>query len=563
MNPLAFLSDPVLALFLCLGLGLGHLIGRLQIGPVSVGGVCGTLFVALALGQLGVRLPDELKNAAFALFIYSLGFTAGPQFFSNIRGGARYTVFPVIEVLVALALTMVAVAALKLDPGTAAGLFAGSATESAVLGTASEAITKLALPPDQTAGMLANIATAYSLTYLFGLISIVIFVTQVAPALLRKSVTVEAKALADRLGAGEGGPDDGALPVIVERAFEVGGLAGKSAREFEELRHWTVVVHAVQRAGRIMHVDLSFRFEPGDIVLLRGRRSTLIAASRMLGPEVLLSEGTGFQVISHEVVLSRDEAFGRESRELRSLVAPEDQRGIFITGIKRMGHEIPALPKTILQEGDVLTLYGPQDSVMRAVPILGESLPPGDNTDFVYLGAGIVLGLLIGHLSFKMGALELTLGLGGGALLSGLLFGWLNMRRPRHGAMPDAAAHFAKDFGLATFIAAIGLGAGPDAIKLMKEYGLVFPVLGVLLSVAPAFVSLLVGAKLMRIPMPILLGAIAGQHCSTPAISALVNIAGNTTPVIGYTVTYAIANVLLPLTGPIVVNLARAIGGSP
>ena len=558
MSLFSYLTDPVAALFICLG--LGHLIGRLRIGPVAIGGVCGTLFVALALGQFGVRLPVELKDTAFALFIYALGFTAGPQFFANIRGGARYAVFPLIEVTVALSLTLAAVAFFQLDAGTAAGLFAGSATESAVLGTASEAISKLDLDPVQSEEMLANIATAYSLTYLFGLISIVVFVTQIAPAMLRRNVRAEAAALLDKLGGGEEGVDT-SLPVIVERAFEAGDLAGQTAREFEEKRHWTVVIQGVKRDGKLLPVDLDFVIQPDDIVLLRGRRSTLIAAGKILGREVQYAEATGFPVTTAEVILSRREVFGRESRELRRLARPEDQRGIFVTQIRRMGHDIPALPMTILQEGYVLTLFGPEESVKRAVKGLGEPLPPDEVTDFTFLGLGILVGLLIGHLSFRMGALDLTLGLGGGALLSGLLFGWLNMRFPRHGAFPEAAAHFAKDFGLTVFIAAIGLGAGPDAIKLIKEYGLVFPVLGILLSTAPAFVSLFVGLKLMRVPLPILLGAIAGQHCSTPAISALVNLAGNATPVIGYTVTYAVANVLLPLTGPIIVNLAHALSG--
>ncbi|WP_426129539.1 hypothetical protein [Pararhizobium sp. PWRC1-1] len=152
-----------------------------------------------------------------------------------------------------------------------------------------------------------------------------------------------------------------------------------------------------------------------------------------------------------------------------------------------------------------------------------------------------------------MGALEL--GLGAGALISGLIFGWLIMRNPMRGGLPPAAVEFAKDFGLATFIAAIGLSAGPDAINLIMKYGLILPVLGLLVSFLPAVVSLFVGWKLMKIEAPILLGVIAGQHCSTPTISALVSQAGNSTPVIGYTVTYAISNVLLPLMGPVVVGL--------
>ncbi|PWK59078.1 hypothetical protein [Aminobacter sp. AP02] len=136
---MSVLTDPVIALFV--SVGLGYLIGQLRIGPVQLGGVCGTLFVALALGQLGVRIGPDLKNAAFALFIYALGFTAGPQFFANIRGGWRDGIFSVIEVVTALLLVVASVLIFDFDPGTSAGLFAGSATASAVLGTASEAVT--------------------------------------------------------------------------------------------------------------------------------------------------------------------------------------------------------------------------------------------------------------------------------------------------------------------------------------------------------------------------------------------------------------------------------------
>jgi AspT/YidE/YbjL antiporter-like protein len=153
------------------------------------------------------------------------------------------------------------------------------------------------------------------------------------------------------------------------------------------------------------------------------------------------------------------------------------------------------------------------------------------------------------------------LGSGGGALISGLAFGWLNMRNPARGGFPVPAAELAKDFGLAVFIAAIGLSAGPDAIALILEYGFILPLLGLVVSFVPALVSLFVGSKLMKIDTPILLGAIAGQHCSTPTISALVSQAGNSTPVIGYTVTYAISNVLLPLMGPVIVGIAAALGG--
>ncbi|WGD53316.1 aspartate-alanine antiporter [Bradyrhizobium sp. CB1650] len=554
---MSFLTDPVVALFMCLG--LGYFIGQLRVGPVQLGGICGTLFVALALGQLGVRISPDLKKTAFALFIFALGFTAGPQFFANIRGGWRYGIFSIIEVVTVLLILAAAVAMFGFDAGTAAGLFAGSATESAVIGTAAEAISKLDLPDGDILQMQANIATAYSLTYLFGLIAIVIFTTQIAPLILKTDLRKEAQKLARALGSVDDEEEEEGLPVVVGRAFDVGPAAGQTVGDFERSRNWAVVLERVQRGSELLETAPEFPLERGDIVFVRGRRNAVIAVTDRLGKEVPVPQGTGFALATRDVVLVRRSVFGRQVRELRQMAAPDLQRGIFIPRIRRMGQNIPALSGTVLQEGDIVTLYGPEKAVARAAQELGNPLSPGDKADFIFLGLGVVVGLLIGHFSLKVGALELTLGSGGGALISGLIFGWLHMRDPRHGRLPNAAAEFAKDFGLAAFIAAIGLSAGPDAINLIKQYGVILPVLGLLLSFVPALVSLLVGSKLMKIETPILLGIIAGQHCSTPTISALVSQSGNSIPVIGYTVTYAISNVLLPLMGPVVVAISRAL----
>ncbi len=555
---MSLLADPVVALFL--SVSLGYLIGKIRIGPIEIGGICGTLFVALLLGQLGVKMSADLKNTAFALFIFSLGFTAGPQFFANIRGGWRFGLFSVIEVTVALAVTLGFALVFRFDPGTVAGIFAGSATESAVVGTASEAISHLGLGADATRQLQSNVATAYSLTYLFGLVGIVIFATQVAPVLLRIDLEKEARKLAVDLGEQETDATGESFPTFVERAFHVGAVAGSEVGAFEREQEWGVTISGLQRNGELIDVTMATVLKPEDVVFVRGRRNAVIRAADRLGDEVPLPHGVGFEVTTRDVILSYNEADGASLHQLGEIAPPELRRGVFITRIRRMGHDIPSLPHTVVQNGDVLTLYGPDDVVAKAAEQLGTDLPPAAKTDFVILGIGIVLGILIGHLSLTIGGMELTLGMGGGALVSGLIFGWINMRRPAIGALPEAASGFAKDFGLAVFIAAVGLQAGPDAIAQLRENGLVLPVLGVLVSVVPAMASLLVGHKLMKLPAPILLGAIAGQHCSTPTVTALVAKAGNSTPVIGYTVTYAISNVILPLMGPIIVALSYGLG---
>jgi len=549
----AFVQQPVVALFICLA--VGYLVGRIRLGPIQVGGVCGTLFVALALGQLGVEISPDLKNVAFALFIFALGFTAGPQFFNNIRGGWRYGILSFVEVGTVLLLLIAAIALFGFDHGTVSGLFAGSATESAVLGTASEAIARLALPAAEIERLQANMATAYSVTYLFGLVAIVVVVTQIGPLLLGIDVREASAALARELGAEDETGKENGVPEIVSRSFRAGPIAGSSVGAFENSVNGVVTIDQVGRGAGFTKATTETVLEADDIVLVLGRRRSVIAISERLGAEVPMPAGDNVPLVEREVVLVRREVTGRRIRDLRKLASAEQRRGVFISRIRRLGQNVPALPGSILEQGDILTLYGSDDAIIRAAPELGHLLPASAATDFIMLGFGIVAGLLLGSLSLQIGALHLTLGTGGGALVSGLIFGWLHMHRPQYGAIPPQAATFMKDFGLATFIAAVGLSVGPDAFVLLKQYGLVLPVLSILVSALPALASLYIGRYLLKIEAPILLGAIAGQHCSTPAISALVSQAGNSTPVIGYTVTYAISNVLLPLMGPVVVGL--------
>ncbi|HZZ13309.1 MAG TPA: aspartate-alanine antiporter [Paraburkholderia sp.] len=553
-------SQPEIALFA--SLAIGYFIGSFRVGPIQLGGVCGTLIVSLLLGQTGARLAPDLKNIAFALFIFALGFTGGPQFFANIGRGWRYGILSVVEIVSVLVLIMIAVVAMRLDAGTAAGLLAGAATESAVIGTASEAIAKLGLGDTETLRLQANIVTAYSVSYLFGLITIVLFTSQFAPLLLRVNLRDEAERVWRMLG-GDGAFGEGqsaAAPALVGRAFRVGAAAGSTVFAFEQQHGFNLTIEQIERNGASVPVDPQLTLAAGDLILVGGRRAAVVAAAPGLGEEV---DGARFgQVFAEkiDVVLTRRDAEGQTVAQMRERAKPEDARGIYIAAVTRLENTVPALPGTELHRGDVLTLVGAKADVQRGAKRLGYVLPPTQKTDFVYLALGILVGMAIGRLGGRIGGVSIALGTGGGCLLSGLLFGWIRSRYPLIGSLPSAAAQILKDFGLATFIAAVGLSAGPDAIKLVHEYGLALPVAGILMVLIPGLLSLWIGRMFLKLEPPMLLGAIAGQQCSTPAISALVGVTGNSTPVIGYTITYALSNILLPLMGPVVVGLAGKFG---
>ncbi|XVS62020.1 aspartate-alanine antiporter [Actinosynnema sp. CA-299493] len=547
-------ATPEIALFVCLA--LGYTVGKVRVGSIQLGGICGTLIVAMVVGQLDVTVDDQVKNIAFALFIFALGYTGGPQFFGNFnRSGLKIGVLSFIETVTVVAIVLVLAGVLDLGVGVASGILAGSATESAVVGTASEAIGKLGLPVDEVVAQQGQVATAYTVCYLFGLVTIVLFTSGVGPALLRVDLRKSAAELFERMGgAGDQEGRSPAMPDIVGRSYRIGPAAGRTPAEVEAALAGRSAVERVVRGGKPIPVAPDLRLEKDDVVLVVGRREALVDAESVLGREEVTVDGDPVTLESREIVVTAKDADHTTVGEFRAeRSAPS--HGVFITGLLRGEKRLPVVDGTTLRRGDSLDVVGATPDVDRVTRSLGYAVPRGAGTDFVYLGLGVALGMLIGKLTVRVGDVPLSLGTGGGALVAGLVFGWFRSRHKAIGNIPPAAATVMKDLGLATFIAATGLAAAPQAGPMLARYGVLLPLAGIGMVLVPALLSLFVGHRLLKIETPILMGAIAGQQCSTPAISSVTAAAGNPVPLIGYTITYALSSILLPLTGPVVVGL--------
>ena len=552
--------EPELALFLAIG--IGFYIGQKKIGPVQFGGVCGTLLTALVLGQSGVVIDPTTKSLFFAIFIFALGYLGGPQFFSSLNAkGLRLGLFSLIEVVVVLTLALTAMHMFNFDPGTTAGLVAGAATESAVIGTASEAISRLPLSQEAIHALQANVATAYSLTYIFGLITIVVFTSQIAPLLLRLDLQREATALWEKLGGSQtsdSGQSD-ALASMSGRVYSVTVGAGKTVDQVQKLLGPGARIEKIQRKDSALDVTPALILKTGDLALVMGHRASIIAAPAVLGEERPGGPSLNMVVETEKYQVSGKKSVGLTLTELfQAMNALELSAHVHIAAVVRNGAAMPVAPLLTLLEGDRVHLTGTHEDVTKAGALVGPVVRTSSKTSFVYVGVGIVLGILIGRIAIPFGSVVLSLGTGGGALLTGLLFGWFQAKRPEIPATSPAALEIMKDFGLAAFVACIGLSSGKQAVSLVGQYGFVLPLVGITIALVPALISLIVGRFLLKLELPVLLGGIAGQQCSTPALSAVQAASGNTTPLIGYTITYAISNVLLPLLGPIIVGLAYA-----
>ena len=203
----------------------------------------------------------------------------------------------------------------------------------------------------------------------------------------------------------------------------------------------------------------------------------------------------------------------------------------------------------------MLSLIGPLPAVERAAEILGYPDRRTSATDMVFVGLGIFLGGLVGLLSVVVGGVPLTLTASGGALIMGLTFGWLRSVYPFFGRIPDPAIWIFDTLGLCMFIGIVGLSAGPSFIAGLRTTGLSLVGVGIVSALLPHTLGILFGRYVLKMDPLIVLGACAGAGTITAALRAIQDEARSSVPALGYTVPYAIGNILLTAWGPILVAL--------
>ena len=184
---------------------------------------------------------------------------------------------------------------------------------------------------------------------------------------------------------------------------------------------------------------------------------------------------------------------------------------------------------------------------------LGRPARNSDETDMIFVGLGILLGGLIGIPALMIGKVGISLSTSGGALIMGLIFGLLHSRRPTIGRIPSSTAWFLSNVGLAAFVAVVGINAGPGFVSGLKTSGISFFLAGVIVTMIPTLAGILLGKYVFKFKAPITLGATAGALTTTAAIGAICEKAKSNAPVLGYTVPYAVGNILLTVWGSIVI----------
>lgn len=549
---------PEIAIFLALA--IGYYFGKFTFKGIGLGSVTATLLAGVLIGQIGIPISPPLKAFAFLMFLFAVGYGVGPQFIRGIaKDGLPQAIFSVVQCLFCLGVPFAIAKVAGYDLGYAAGLFAGSQTISASMGLATDAINRVGMAADQAKAMLDGMPIAYAVSYMFGTVGSAIVIALLGPALLRINLPEACKDYEERHGGTkEMGGLGSAWHKWEIRAFKVrqgGKVVGLRAVEAEALiPDVRIFVQRIRRNGMIEEATADTVLQEGDVVAVAGAREVMVNVLGANAIEVDDPELLNVPVGGVDVFVTNKAVDGKT---LVELAKQPGARGVFLRKITRgaTATTIPILPNTQIHRGDILTLVGRTQDTTAATKLLGVPDRVTDVADVAFIGTWIVLGALVGALVFKVGGIPLTLSTAGGALIAGIVGGWLRSVRPSFGRIPSSTVWFMNSVGLNIFIAIVGISAGPGFINGLKSQGISLFLWGALATTVPLVFGMFIAKYVFRFHDALTLGIVSGARTTTASLGLVCDMGKSQVPALGYTVTYAVGNTLLTIWGMVIILL--------
>ncbi|MGO2509883.1 MAG: aspartate:alanine antiporter [Vibrio hibernica] len=550
-------QNSILLLFVVLAIGLS--IGKIRIARFQLGNSIGVLLTALIMGHLGFHFNAEALTIGFMFFIYCVGIEAGPNFFGIfLRDGKHYFFLSLVVLVTALLLTYGLGRLLGLDFGLAAGIMAGSMTATPILVGAQDALNSgLGTIPEGSdlSTLLANLSVGYALSYLIGLISMILF-AKLLPKLQKENLSDSAQRIAQERGLGGAGQRKVYLPII--RAYRVGQelidwTDGKNLRELGIYRQTGCYIERIRRNGILAHPDGDAILQPGDEIALVGYPDShaRLDSSFRNGKEVFDRNLLDLRIAEEEIVVKSDSIAGKKLSDLNIA-----EYGCFLSRVVRAQIEMPMDLNIVLAKGDILQVSGEKSRVLGLAERIGFISVHSQIADLLAFCCFFILGLLFGLITMTFGQVTFGLGNAVGLLIAGIMLGFLRANHPTFGYVPQGALNMVKDLGLMVFMVGIGLNAGSNMFEYLDSVGLKLIGFGFIVSVVPVICAYFFGAYVLKMNRALLFGAIIGARTCAPAMDVVNDYAKSTIPALGYAGTYAIANILMTLAGTLLIILS-------
>src|SRR6188472_3767502 len=522
-------TQPILTAFLAIG--VGYLVGQINIGGFSLG-VGAVLFVGLALGAFSpkAQIVGPIGLTGLIMFLYGIGILYGRQFFEGMRGvGRKYNLLALIGCLAGLLVALGLGQAFGIKIGHTLGIYAGSMTSTATLQAALDVMNN----KDPSIG--------YSIAYPFGVIGPILCIY-----FMTRMVKPKFPAKAQRFHMGE---------------ISIGEMhAGKNLGELAAGALSDVQVTMVRKDGRNFVPTTDTVLSAGDAVLVVADSEEAIArATAQLGslePGRLASDRADLDYI--RVFVGKASVVGVP---LASLPMPAGYP-THLLHVRRYDADLMPSPDLMLEFGDRVGVLMPPDRKEEIRRHFGDTVKAAAEFSYVSLGIGMVLGVLLGLIPIPIpGVGVVTLGIGGGPLIVALIFGKLRRTGPMLWTMPLPANIVLRNFGLAMFLATVGVNAGQPFVRTIAESGFTMFFIGIAVLLTTVFIVLIIGYYLMKIPYDDLVGVASGATGNPAILVYSTKMAPTERPDIGYAMIFPSMTIVKVIAVQIVGILAATGAG--
>lgn len=528
--------------FVCV---LGMALGSLKFRGIGLG-TAGVLFAGIIIGHFGNPVDhhtlDFVKELGLVLFVFTIGLQLGPGFFAALRhqGVKLNLLAATIVILGAVGATLSGWLA-GFDNAAVLGIFSGAATNTPALGAATQALSTL---PDIGADRLTLPALAYAVTYPTAIVGII------GTLLLLKGIfrIDPAKEAADFAVKNRPSTDSLERRTFVIMNPNLDGLRVDSIPGSTEAE---VTISRVGHGSEIAAATDATIVHSGDRLAVVGTPAGLRQFERVVGrrsDEDLVFEES--DVTFRRVVVTDRNVLGKTVGELDL----DDRFGVAVTRVTRADIEMTAVPGLRLQFGDQMQIVGRKDDLEKAADAVGDSLKELNETHFIPFFIGLVLGIALGTMPIPFPGLPqpIRLGLAGGPLIVALLLGRVGRIRRQVWHMPANTNLAFREFGIALFFAAVGLGAGAKFFDtVFSANGLQWLLAGACVTVLPLLAIGIFGRIFWKMNFVDLSGMLAGSMTDPPALAFASNIAQSDAPTVAYATVYPLTTLMRILSAQI------------
>jgi putative transport protein len=522
-------NQPILTAFLAIG--LGYLVGQISIGGFSLG-VGAVLFVGLALGAFApkAQITGPIGLTGLIMFLYGIGILYGRQFFEGMRGvGQKYNLLALIACAAGLLVALGLGHAYGIKIGHTLGIYAGSMTSTATLQAALDVMQN------------KEPSIGYSIAYPFGVIGPILciyFMTHVAKPKFPPKV--------QRFHMGE-----------ISLAEKV---SSQTIAELTKQLPSGVQVTMVRKGGQNIVPAGDIALSSGDgLMIIAESESAIAEAGARLGrlePGRIVKDRSALDYI--RVFVGKANVVGVPLARLPLPVGFP----VHLLHVRRYDADLVPTPELTLEFGDRVGVLMPPDRKEEVRRHFGDTVKAAAEFSYVSLGLGMVLGVLLGLIPIPIpGVGTVTLGIGGGPLIVALILGKLRRPGPMLWTMPLPANIVLRNFGLAMFLATVGVNAGQPFVRTVAESGFTMLFIGVAVLLTTALIVLLVGHYLMKIPYDDLVGVASGATGNPAILVYSTKMAPTERPDIGYAMIFPSMTIVKVISVQVVGLLAATGAG--